>query len=448
MAWGKSRKPIGRATLLASRQAAAEFTKQAGKALEAGGKQAGKALKSTSREVARATAPARAAAARKISAPMSEAAAHRLRELLAVGLLGLTVFLFCACVSAWGEGNWCGRTGEAIAHGLLGSLGYASYVIVFCLAVWGISLFTRRAPETFSVRISGLVLCLVSFAALLAHFGSGAPANFPPGGAVGEFINHKLVETAGLGNGGTSIVLIVLTLITFALATDIAYYAALASGLRWVKERRTAVAGTMQPVPEAAPSKSVATRGRGTAAAPAKPKRGLLGRLLHRKDPSEDPAMLEPFEAVADEPGVGVGAASVAAPPRRRVEKALAGKPASEKAEKPAPKSPEAKSPEPRPGAEKSPEKPSPEKPEPKAEKPEKGEKPAKAEVAAEKPAEAVKDKPKAAAKPANKPIEGSGGRDTSSSCWKRYTSRCRQRWSPRPSPARSATPSRRAVRS
>src|SRR5262249_19207419 len=178
---------------------------------------------------------------------MRGAAAHRLRELLAVALLGLTVFLFCACVSAYGGGNWCGRTGEALAHGLLSSLGYASYVIVLCLLLWGLSLFTRRAPETFSFRISGLVLCLVSFAALLAHFGAEAGGNFPPGGYVGSFINARLVDNAGLGNGGTTIVLLVLTLITFALATDIAYYATLASGLRWVRERRTAVAGTMQP---------------------------------------------------------------------------------------------------------------------------------------------------------------------------------------------------------
>ncbi len=312
MAWGKSKKPVARASLLASREAAATLGRQAGKALSAG-----------SRGVARATAPARAAAARKLSEPMSEAAAHRLREILAVALLGLTAFLFFACVTAWGaEGNWCGPTGEWIARTLLNALGLAAYVIVLCLLLWGVSLFTRRAPDTFTTRLSGLALCLLSFAALLAHFGGPAQGAFPPGGVVGEFINRQLVETAGLGTGGTRIVLLVLTLITFALATDVAYYAALAAGWRWVHAQRAAVSGTLQPqpVPEtAAPAR--AARGRATPAPEAAPRRGLLGRLLGRKpSPHQDPAMLRPFEVLQDVPGASIGPAAssaTVAPPRR-----------------------------------------------------------------------------------------------------------------------------------
>ena len=314
MAWGKSRKPVARASLLASRQAA--------KAL---GEHAGKALSVTSRHMARATAPARAAAARKLSEPMSEASAHRLREVIALGLLGLTAFLFFACVTAWGDpGNWCGRTGEAIAQALLVTLGYASYLIVLCLALWGVSLFARRSPASFTTRTSGLVLCLISFAALLAHFAGETHGPFPPGGVVGEFINRQLMETAGLGTVGTRIVLLVLTLITFALATDVAYYAAVAAGYRWVQQRRTAVAETLQPEASPAPAKPAATRGR--APAPPARRRGLLSRMLRRDkaDPASDPALLKPFEAVEHEPGVPLegDAAAVATSPRRtRVEK-------------------------------------------------------------------------------------------------------------------------------
>src|SRR5262245_20840758 len=306
MAWGKSRKPVARASLLASRQAA--------KAL---GEQAGKALSVTSRHMAKATAPARAAAARKLSEPMSEASAHRLREVIALGLLGLTAFLFFACITAWGEpGNWCGKTGEAIAQALLTTLGYATFLIVLCLLLWGLSLFARRQPASFSTRTSGLVLCLISFAALLAHFAGETHGPFPPGGVVGEFINRQLVETAGLGTVGTRIVLLVLTLITFALATDVAYYAAVAAGYRWVQLRRTAVAGTLQPEAPPAPARPAATRGRSSAPpAPPARKRGLLSRVLRRDkpDPASDPALLEPFEAVEHEPGVPLegGAAAV-----------------------------------------------------------------------------------------------------------------------------------------
>src|SRR5262245_19663551 len=270
MAWGKSRKPVARASLLASRQAA--------KAL---GEQAGKALSVTSRHMAKATAPARAAAARKLSEPMSEASAHRLREVIALGLLGLTAFLFFACVTAWGEpGNWCGRTGEAIAQALLVTLGYAAYLIVLCLLLWGLSLFARRSPASFTTRTSGLVLCLISFAALLAHFAGETHGPFPPGGVLGEFINRQLMETAGFGTAGTRIVLLVLTLITFALATDVAYYAAVAAGYRWVQSRRTAVAGTLQaPEPNATPAPVRAAPKRKALVAPS-PKRGVFARLL------------------------------------------------------------------------------------------------------------------------------------------------------------------------
>jgi S-DNA-T family DNA segregation ATPase FtsK/SpoIIIE len=335
MAWGKSRRRAAQASLLASRHAASNF-----------GRKAGEALSATSRSVGRATAPARSAAARKLAEPMSEASANRLRELVAVALLGLTAMLLFACATAWGEeGNWCGRTGEAAARGLLTSLGYASYLIVLCLLLWGVSLFTRRAPETFSMRVSGLLLCLISFAALLAHFSGGAHGSFPPGGVVGEFINRQLVETAGLGTVGTRIVLLVLTLITFALATDVAYYATLAAGYRWLQQRHVAVSGSMQPATPAEPAAAARPAPSRARAAPtmAPRRRGLLSRLLRRgaADPASDPGLLQPFEAVADEPGVvpRPGAESVAVAPRRaRTEKPAADtsapeKPAAEKSE-------------------------------------------------------------------------------------------------------------------
>jgi len=384
MAWGKSKRRAAQASLLASRHAALNF-----------GKKAGEALSATSRSVGRATAPARAAAARKLAEPLSDASANRLRELVAVALLGLTAMLLFACATAFGEeGNWCGRTGEAVARALLTSLGYASYLIVLCLLLWGISLFTRRAPETFSMRVSGLLLCLISFAALLAHFSAGAHGSFPPGGVVGEFINRHLVETAGLGSVGTRIALLVLTLITFALATDVAYYATLAAGYRWLQQRRVAVAGTLEPaapVGGGSPARPAAARPR-PAPEMAPRRRGLLSRLLRRgaADPASDPALLRPFEAVADEPGVAPrsGAESVAVAPRRAraekpVDKPVSERPAPEKADKPAIEKPAAG----KAGAEKAPEKPVP--------------------VRAAEPAGQVRDKPRAeAAASTAKPIE------------------------------------------
>jgi len=161
---------------------------------------------------------------------------HR-REILAITLVGLALFAFLSCVS-WGRGdNVCGPTGEALGGVMLRSFGYAAYLPIFCVGFWGLALFVQRLPASSSVRLTGILLCLVSFAGLLAHVVGDRSGPFPAGGVVGEYLHEMLVTVGGFGVVGTRIVLVVLTLITFMLATDIAYYASLATGARWLREQ-------------------------------------------------------------------------------------------------------------------------------------------------------------------------------------------------------------------
>ena len=172
---------------------------------------------------------------------LSEHAQDRLREVVSLLLLGLTLFLALACFSAGTGQNLCGSTGERAALMLLNTFGYAAWLLVLCFASWGLVLFTRMETQSFSMRASGLVLCLVSLSALLAHFFGEAGTFFAPGGSVGEYINGLLILTGGLGVVGTRVILIMLTLVTFVLATDVAYFATLMSSARWLGEKGSAI---------------------------------------------------------------------------------------------------------------------------------------------------------------------------------------------------------------
>ncbi len=251
--------------------------------------------------------------------PMSEESRERLREILALLLFGVTLFLLLACLS-WGEGsNLCGPTGESLAGLLLGSVGFSAYLLVAIMGLWGGMLFARVPSDSFSLRLSGLMLCLVSFAALLSHVFAGVSGPFPAGGVVGEFINVQLIVGGGLGIVGTRITLVVLTLITFVLATDVAYYSSLVAGASWVKEKHAVHVAQKSAAAERA-EKNVEI----ALSEEAVQKRSLWRRMIGDKSKQSereradadaiDAALvgkrrdeaLEAFEAVKDEPGVEV----------------------------------------------------------------------------------------------------------------------------------------------
>ena len=252
----------------------------------------------------------------------------RRREIAALVLLGLTVFLVLAFATSYGGGNLCGPTGEWVAGLLLGAFGWAAWLIVACLGLWGGTLFARVQPDSFTVRVSGLVLCLVALSSLLANLSGNAAGHFPVGGVIGEYINTRLSGAAGLGNAGTLIVLVVLTLITFVLATDIGYYTSISAGVGWMRKRRlarmaaaAAAAGPSARVDageleledeEAEPAAVEAGRGGKRAS------RRSLGEMLGRKKKDKagglDESSLEPFAVLEGVPGASIPEAPVERP--------------------------------------------------------------------------------------------------------------------------------------
>jgi S-DNA-T family DNA segregation ATPase FtsK/SpoIIIE len=184
----------------------------------------------------------RGGTARGTSVESTAPGGHRLREILSLLLLGATLFVALACLSAGHGSNLCGPTGERVAVLLLSTFGYATWLIVLSLGSWGLAMFTRAKLPSAGLRLSGLVLCLVATSALVAHLFGDVPSRWPPGGTVGSMVALQLEAAAGLGPVGTRIVLVVLTLVTFVLATDAAYYASLVAGARWAAQKATTVA--------------------------------------------------------------------------------------------------------------------------------------------------------------------------------------------------------------
>ncbi|GJM21994.1 MAG: hypothetical protein DHS20C15_19090 [Planctomycetota bacterium] len=162
-----------------------------------------------------------------------------MREVASILLMAVTIFVGLACLSAGRGDNLCGPAGEGLANLLLGTFGYASWLAVFCFGLWAAFLFLRREQHSVSVRATGLLLSMVSLSALLTHFLGDAPGRFPAGGMLGESINYHLQVSLGFGVVGTRIALLAFTVITVGLATDIVYYAVLATGLQRAGELKT-----------------------------------------------------------------------------------------------------------------------------------------------------------------------------------------------------------------
>lgn len=310
MARGKPRRAAARESLLASKRFVAQLGARAKGALDASaaglaGRAAGARGRSGGSGGSGGSGSSGVAGARG-RAPLSDAARHRLREIGALALLGLTLILLLACLSSYGDSNLCGPTGELLAQWLLGSFGYAAYLLVVCLLLWGVTLFARLQPESFTVRSSGLVLCLVSFSAMLAHVFGNVGSSFPAGGVVGEYIDRQLTHVAGFGNTGALILLVVLTLITFVLATDVTYYAALSRGVGWMRARRQAAQQPGSPRPVAA-------------GAGGKRRKAADGDGDDGDDPDDD---LAPFAVLEDVPGASLPEPPAAADRARRAEDA------------------------------------------------------------------------------------------------------------------------------
>ncbi|MBK7642221.1 MAG: DNA translocase FtsK 4TM domain-containing protein [Planctomycetes bacterium] len=189
---------------------------------------------------------------------VDEATAERLREIKGIALVAFALFLHVALLSyatpledpasrGW---NWAGQVGWFFANLLLRGLGLSSLVLALLLLIWGAVLVGGKRVSLVSLRVFGSVTFVLSFAYLLdlctgpnlpvqpneAWTNIGAHLPYGPGGYLA--LASRAFFLAKFGGAGFFIVLLLLTLISFLLATEMGFYASLQGFRAWLGRRR------------------------------------------------------------------------------------------------------------------------------------------------------------------------------------------------------------------
>jgi len=184
-----------------------------------------------------------------------EAASH-LQEIKGLVLIGGSLWLFLSLLSyrrPYGvEGlNWGGQAGFYLADLVFVGIGWSGYLVVFLGLTWGLVIVARKRLGLPALRLLGGVFFLAS-AALLLELGLGE--RYPPSSSLpygpGGWLAGQLVGEAGrrgelaaplveqFGGPGLWILVVSAALVSFMLATEMAFYPALVAFHGWVVEQR------------------------------------------------------------------------------------------------------------------------------------------------------------------------------------------------------------------
>ena len=180
---------------------------------------------------------------------------HRIQEIKGFLFSGLSLWLLVSLMSyrrtleAPDGPNWGGQAGWYLASWLFSALGWSAYFLALLGVAWGLVLITRKRIALPLVRLLGSACFLLS-SAFLFHLavGDSRGADLPhgPGGYLalelvgagvdGDHVPPILVEK--LGSPGLWILLVLSTLISFMLATEMAFYPAAVAFRDWIAERQ------------------------------------------------------------------------------------------------------------------------------------------------------------------------------------------------------------------
>jgi S-DNA-T family DNA segregation ATPase FtsK/SpoIIIE len=187
---------------------------------------------------------------------VDEETSDHFQEIKGLCFMGFAIWLFLSLMSYGMDGtisadlNWGGQAGWYFASWIFGWFGWSAYCLVFLFLSWGIVMVTRKEITWPSVRIFGALTFLFSTAFMfeLAFGGLAQLHGLPhgPGGylalelaGVGhaEPLHEVPLLVAKLGGPGLWMILSLATLISFMLATEMAFYPALNAFSEWRKER-------------------------------------------------------------------------------------------------------------------------------------------------------------------------------------------------------------------
>lgn len=208
---------------------------------------------------------------------LDERTDEHLREVLGLLLIGASVWLGISLASfytphddpAAAGRNWGGHLGFYLASWVLTAIGWSGYLLAFLGLSWGGVLVARKHVVWPTLRVFG-GLCFLFSAAFLAQlaFGDGHAAEVAAGGTAANHLPYgpggwpamELVGPKAVGDGapllienfggpGLWILLVLVSLIGFMLATEMAFYPALQSLGSWLAEQqRTRGQGALEAI--------------------------------------------------------------------------------------------------------------------------------------------------------------------------------------------------------
>jgi DNA segregation ATPase FtsK/SpoIIIE-like protein len=196
--------------------------------------------------------------------PLDEATTARVRELTGLALIGFGVWLLLSMGTFYrpfdgapGGANKGGRLGFYLANWAFCGVGLSGYLLAVLGVAWGVILVARKRVELPAIRLLGGACFVLSFAFVLDLAGGPAIAErkdwfaaraeapyevlardlpFGPGGWLALLKNPDLVDR--FGAPGLWVLLGTISLISFMLATQMAFYPAIVAFQEWAEERR------------------------------------------------------------------------------------------------------------------------------------------------------------------------------------------------------------------
>ncbi|MEZ6014929.1 MAG: DNA translocase FtsK 4TM domain-containing protein [Planctomycetota bacterium] len=196
--------------------------------------------------------------------PLDEATTARVRELTGLAFIGFGLWLL---LSMWtfhgpfdgapGGANKGGRLGFYLANWAFIGIGLSGYLLALLGIAWGVIIVARKRVDLPAIRVLGAGCFVVSFAFVLDLAGgpsiaarqawsaqyADAPLEvladdlpYGPGGWLALIKNPDLVDR--FGAPGLWVLLGTISLISFMLATQMAFYPAIVAFQDWAEERR------------------------------------------------------------------------------------------------------------------------------------------------------------------------------------------------------------------
>ncbi|MFT5285175.1 MAG: S-DNA-T family DNA segregation ATPase FtsK/SpoIIIE [Planctomycetota bacterium] len=193
-----------------------------------------------------------------LGSEVEEETAEHFQEIKGLVLFGIALWLGIALVSyyappdvAAAEGkNWGGQAGYFIATWVFMAMGWSGYLLVFLGIAWSCILVARKQVVWPTLRIFG-ALCLLASTAFLFQLGfgelKGNELPYGPGGWLAlELAGPNPINPDGtsilvseFGGPGAWLLLSIAALISFMLATEMAFYNAAIAMRDWFEERRS-----------------------------------------------------------------------------------------------------------------------------------------------------------------------------------------------------------------